>query len=78
MKTVVHVNKTQPLTADELSAYHVGLFATHPTLVGALDYAYKIAKASDNPPAVMTAVHVVLNTAIAALHAQSAPAQAEA
>lgn len=74
----MNTQNTQPLTADELSAYYVGFFATHPTLAEALDYAYKIAKASDNPPAVMTAVHVVLNTAIAALHAQSAPAQADA
>ena len=58
--------RTQPLTLDELRQYRVGLFATHASLDEALRYAMKIAKASDNAPAVLTAVHVVLNTVIAA------------
>lgn len=38
------------------------LFATRDSIRGAITYAYDIAKASDNPAAVTTALHVVLNT----------------
>jgi len=38
------------------------LFATRSTVDEALEYAYSIARASDNPAAVMTAVQVVINT----------------
>lgn len=44
------------------SSITVGLFAKRDTLQEAFDYAHKIANASDNPMAVMTALHVVLNT----------------
>lgn len=37
------------------------LFATRSTVDEALEYAYSIARASDNPAAVMTAVQVVIN-----------------
>jgi hypothetical protein len=38
------------------------LFATRKTIREAIDYALDIAKASENPPATITAVYVVLNT----------------
>ncbi len=38
------------------------MFATRSTVDEALEYAYSIARASDNPAAVMTAVQVVINT----------------
>jgi len=38
------------------------LFADRETLSEAFDYAVKVANASDNPAAVMTAVWVVVNT----------------
>ena len=38
------------------------MFATRDSIRGAITYAYDIAKASDNPAAVTTALHVVLNT----------------
>ena len=38
------------------------LFATRDSIKGAITYAYNIAKASDNPAAITTALHVVLNT----------------
>jgi len=38
------------------------LFADRANLDDALDYAYSIAKGTDNPAAVMTAVMVVVNT----------------
>jgi hypothetical protein len=38
------------------------LFADRNNFDDALDYAYSIAKATDNPAAVMTAVMVVVNT----------------
>jgi hypothetical protein len=38
------------------------LFATRNTIKEAITYAYGIAKASDNPAAITTALHVVLNT----------------
>lgn len=40
----------------------VGFFAKRDTMQEAFEYAHKIANASDNPTAVMTALHVVLNT----------------
>ena len=38
------------------------LFASRDSIKEAILYAYDIAKASDNPAAVTTALHVVLNT----------------
>jgi hypothetical protein len=38
------------------------LFADRASFDEALDYAYSVAKATDNPAAVMTAVMVVVNT----------------
>ena len=38
------------------------LFATRETIKDAITYAYNIAKGSNNPAAVTTALHVVLNT----------------
>lgn len=55
------------MTLNELKAYRVGLFAARSSLTEALEYAMQVAKATDNPPAVLTAVYVVLNTAIAQL-----------
>lgn len=37
-------------------------FADRPTLQEAVDFAYEISKASDNPAAVLTAVFVCMNT----------------
>lgn len=44
--------------------YRQGMFAHRATMDEALNYAYSIATASDNSAAVVTAVHVVLNTMI--------------
>jgi len=38
------------------------MFASRDTIEEAYDYALKVAKATDNPAAVMTAVQVVVNT----------------
>jgi hypothetical protein len=38
------------------------LFASRDSIKEAITYAYDIAKASENPAAVTTALHVVLNT----------------
>jgi len=38
------------------------MFATRSTIDEAFEYAHMIARASDNPAAVMTAVQVVINT----------------
>ena len=38
------------------------LFATRNTIKESITYAYGIAKASENPAAITTALHVVLNT----------------
>jgi hypothetical protein len=46
----------------------VGLFAKRDSMQEAFDYAHKIANASDNPAAVMTALHVVLNTLAARIN----------
>ena len=56
------------MTPVELKAFRVGLFATSETINQALDYAYMVAKASDNPPVVIAAVHIVLNTVIKELN----------
>lgn len=52
------------MTKRELSKQlRVGLFADRGVdLKAAMEYAYDIAKSSDNPAAVTTALHVVLNT----------------
>ena len=44
--------------------YRQGMYAHRETMDDALNYAYSIATASDNSAAVVTAVHVVLNTMI--------------
>jgi hypothetical protein len=38
------------------------LFATHDTIKDAITHAYAIARASDNPAELTTALHLVLNT----------------
>ena len=43
-------------------ALTIGLFSDRETIREAFDYAYQIADASENPAAVRTAVHVVVNT----------------
>ncbi len=53
------------------------LFHTRETLSDAMDYAHKVAQASDNPAAVMTAVHVALNSVAEALIEIAAKAEAE-
>jgi hypothetical protein len=52
------------MTLNELKSYRVGLFADRSSLNEALDYATDIAKSTDAPAAVLTAVYVVLNTVI--------------
>lgn len=58
-------------TQNELHALALrlkcNLFHTRETITDALEYAAAVAKASDNPPAVLTAVHVVLNSVAEAL-----------
>ena len=44
------------------SGLYSPLFATRDSIKEAILYAYDIAKASENPAAVTTALHVVLNT----------------
>jgi hypothetical protein len=51
------------MTKQELSkAIYVGLYADRDSLGEAYTYASAVANASDNPCAVMTAIHVLLNT----------------
>lgn len=44
------------------SGLYSPLFASRDSIKDAILYAYDIAKASDNPAAITTALHVVLNT----------------
>ena len=44
------------------TALYSPLFATQDSVGDAYNYAQQIAKASNNPAAVMTAVHVLMNT----------------
>ena len=44
------------------SGLYSPLFAIRDSIKDAILYAYDIAKASDNPAAITTALHVVLNT----------------
>lgn len=44
------------------SGLYSPLFATRDSIKDAILYAYDIAKASENPAAITTALHVVLNT----------------
>ena len=44
------------------SGLYSPLFATQDSIKDAIDYAYDIAKGSNNPAAITTALHVVLNT----------------
>lgn len=48
----------------KLSTYTNNLFATHATLDVALENVTSLANASETPSAIMTAVQVILNTAI--------------
>ena len=51
------------MTKHELSlSIYSPLFAERDTLKEAYDYAMEIAKASENPAAVTTAIHVMMNT----------------
>lgn len=51
------------MTPKELGeALTIGLFSDRASIREAFDYAYDIADASDNPIAVRTAIHVVVNT----------------
>jgi hypothetical protein len=56
----------------KLSTYANNLFTTQATLDAALEYAATVANACETPSAVMTAVQVVLNTAISMHHAELA------
>jgi hypothetical protein len=58
----------------KLSTYANNLFTTQATLDAALEYAATVANACETPSAVMTAVQVVLNTAISMHHAELAAA----
>jgi hypothetical protein len=48
----------------DINGLYNGLFSSRPTIEEAYDYAWKVAKASDNPVGVMTAVQVVVNTLV--------------
>lgn len=48
--------------SNPLKQYTSAFFADRDTMDEALEYAFAIAKASDNPMAVITAIMVVLNT----------------
>ena len=51
------------MTKHELAlSIYSPLFAERDTLKEAYDYAMEIAKASENPAAVTTAIHVMMNT----------------
>lgn len=54
------------------------LFATKESIRESITYAYDIAKASDNPAAVTTALHVVLNTIAQELETLSKTTQYDA
>ena len=56
----------------KLSTYTNNLFATHATLDVALENVTSLANASETPSAIMTAVQVILNTAISMHHAELA------
>jgi hypothetical protein len=55
------------MTLEELSRYRLGLFADRATLDEALQYAHQLAAHTSDPQALITAVHVVLNTVIKVL-----------
>ncbi len=51
------------MTLNEIvNAIHTPLVAKRDTIEEAFEYAFMVAKASENPMAVMTAVYVVANT----------------
>ena len=52
----------QTTPAELGKALYSGLFVARDNLHDAYEYASQIAQASENPAAVMTAVHVVVNT----------------
>lgn len=53
------------MTVSELrKALQHKMFSDRATIDEAFEYAYMVAKASGNAPYVMTAIHVVLNTAM--------------
>lgn len=56
----------------KLSTYTNNLFATHATLDVALENVTSLANASETPSAIMTAVQVILNTAISMHNAELA------
>lgn len=56
----------------KLSTYTNNLFATHASLDAALENVTSLANASETPSAIMTAVQVILNTAISMHHAELA------
>jgi hypothetical protein len=45
-----------------VSSIKHGLFADRDNMKEAMEYAYDLANRTDNPAAVVTAIHVVLNT----------------
>lgn len=49
-------------TVEFAKAIRNGMFADRNTVDEAYEYAYMVAKATDNPAAVMAAVQVVVNT----------------
>jgi hypothetical protein len=53
--------------------YRQGIFSSRATMDEALNYAYQIAESTDSSAAVVTAVHVVLNTAIDLMTHQPEP-----
>jgi hypothetical protein len=63
-KTMTTKNELHLLAAS----LKVGFFATREGISDALEYAAAVAKASDNPPAVLTALHVALNTVAARIN----------
>ena len=51
------------MTPKELgTSLRCDLFADRPSIQEAFDYAIDVSRASDNPPAVMTAIFIVVNT----------------
>ena len=51
------------MTKEQLAAQlRSGIFGSRDTLAEAYEYASVIAQASDNPAAVFTALHVMMNT----------------
>jgi hypothetical protein len=64
---------TKDKTMTDPKQYRLGIYSSRATMDDAINYAHQLALSTDSPAAVLTAVHVVLNTAIDLMTHQPEP-----